>query len=362
MTSPQIVLSPAAVFDIHGRVAVTVAPDTPGEAQLRDMLGPFLGPSASAVQLEVGGAITRVPAQSRAEDAYRYTDDSLFLPEDRVRIVRTDRGFAVEGPGELLTAVVPLLDHLCIRQDTAMVHAAMVDFRGSGVLLPAWGGVGKTSTVAKLMAMPGVGFLADDWAFLTGRGNLLSYAKPMFIKPHHRPIYPELFQGVRKPLAPGWLTSTVSNLATAVHPVIVRYPRTAAFTRRWSPEHRMVHPAEVFGTDKIAQAASLRLAVFLERYDDSEARLERRSNAWMSSRIVGNFHSELPTVSRRLIEALGATGLVPLGEHFAAKTAVIARGLGEVPCYLLRLPASWSADRTSDHVSATVTSLVDGLA
>ncbi|MBT8161781.1 MULTISPECIES: hypothetical protein [Arthrobacter] len=362
MTSQQTTALPTSVFDVHGRVDLKVAPGTPGEAQLRDMLGPFLGPSASAVQLEVSGTITGVPAQSRAEDAYRYTDDSLFLPEDRVRIVRTERGFAVEGPGELLTAVVPLLDHLCIQQDTAMVHAAIVDFRGSGVLLPAWGGVGKTSTVAKLMAMPGVGFMADDWGFLTGRGDLLSYAKPMFIKPHHRPIYPELFQGVRKPLAPGWLTSTVSNLATAVHPVIVRYPRTAAFTRRWSPEHRMVHPAEVFGADKIAQSAPLRLAIFLERYDDSEARLERRSNAWMASRIVGNFHSELPSVSRRLIEALGATGLVPLSDHFSAKTSVIARGLGEVPCFLLRLPASWSADRTSDHVSATVVSMVEGRA
>ena len=48
----------------------------------------------------------------------------------------------------------------------------------------------------------------------------------------------------------------------------------------------------------------------------------------MTSRIVGNFHSELPMVSRRLIEALGATGLVPLEEYFGQKAAVVAAGPG----------------------------------
>lgn len=360
MINQQITTSPAVSFDVHGRVGIRVAQGTPGEAQLRDMLAPFLGPSASTLQLNISNGVTPVAAQSHAENTYRYTEDSLFLPEDRVRVTRTENGFLVEGAGELLTAVVPLLDHLCITQDTAMVHAAMVNYRGAGILMPAWGGVGKTSTVAKLLAVPDVGFMADDWGFITAEGTLLSYAKPMFIKPHHRPIYPDLFQGIRKPLAPGWLTSTISSVATTVHPVIVRYPRTAAFTRRWSPEHRMVHPADVFGPGKIVPQAPARIAVFLERFDGAEARLERRTEAWMAARIVGNFHSELPFVSRRLIEALGATGLVPLGEHFSAKTSVITRALSDVACFVLRLPVAWSADRTSDYVAGTVTSMMDG--
>lgn len=358
MIREQVLALPAASFDVHGRVAIRVAPGTPALAQLYDMLAPFRGNSGAPRELTISGNLSPVPAQSRAEDAYRYTDDSLFLPRDRVQIIRTGDGFRVEGPGELLTAVVPLLDRLCALEDTAMVHAAMVDYRGAGVLLPAWGGVGKTSTVAKLVAIPGVRFMADDWGFLTSEGTLLSYAKPMFIKPHHRPIYPALFQGARKPLAPGWLTSTVSGAATAVHPVIVRYPRTAAFTRRWSPEHRMVHPDEVFGSERLSSLARTRLTVFLERFDGTDARLEPRTQDWMAGRIVGNFHSELPLVSRRLIEALGATGLVPLDEHFSAKTSLVASALGDVPCFLLRLPASWSADRTSDHVTAVVASML----
>lgn len=346
-------------FDVHGLVGIDVAPGTPGEAQLRDMLAPFLGGSRAPLRLHVSGETTPVADQSHAEDAYRFTADSLYLPADRVQVIETRDGYAIQGSGELLTAVIPLLDRLCIRENAAMVHAAVVDYRGSGVLLPAWGGVGKTSTVAKLVAIPGVRFMADDWAFLDADGRLMGYAKPMFLKPHHRAIYPDVFSGARKPLAPGWLTNSVAKLATAVHPVIVRYPKTAAFTRRWSPEHRMVHPEEVFGADHISSGALTRLAMFLERYDGFDARHEVRSPDWMTSRIVGNFHSELPMVSRRLIEALGATGLVPLEEFFSQKAAVVRKALEEVPCSLLRIPASWSADRTSDYVANLISSTLE---
>jgi hypothetical protein len=347
-----------AVFDIHGMVAVRVEERTPGEAQLRDMLGPFLGESQAALQIRVRGPQSAPPEQSTAEDVYRFTADSLTLPRDRVTIIRSIDGFRVEGGGELLTAVIPVLDRLCVMQQAAMVHAAIVDYQGTGVLMPAWGGVGKTSTIAKLVALPGVRFLADDWGFLRSDGTLLGYAKPMFIKPHHREIYPQLFTGVRKPLAPGRLIAPLSRFATAVHPVIVRHPRTAAFTRRWSPEHRMVTPADVFGPDNIAASAPVRLAIFLERFDGVVPSLHSCTTEWMASRTVGNFHAELPLVSRRLVEALGATGLVPLDRHFGEKTAVVAQALHDVPRMLLRLPISWSADHASDHIAGVVGELV----
>lgn len=349
-------------FDVHGLVGIDVHPGTPGQDQLRDMLAPFLTkePSGPQARILVGGAGPGLPVPSRAEDAYRYTDTALHLPRDGVTVRRTDDGFGVTGDGELLTAVIPLLDRLAVTRDAAMVHAAVVSLRGRGVFIPAWGGVGKTSTVAKLLARNGSGFLADDWAFLHRDGRLLSYAKPMFLKPHHRAIYPQVFAGTRKPLAPTGLIKPLERLATAVHPVIVRYPRTAAFTRRWSPEHTMVHPADVFGPERITAQAPVDVAIFLERFDGDDAVLQRRDADWMTARVVGNFHAELPMVSRRMVTALGATGLVPLGEHFADKADVVRQGLGGIPCFVLKLPAAWSADRASDHVAATVDRVLDG--
>jgi hypothetical protein len=356
--------STGTTFDIHGLVGIDVDPGTPGEPQLLDMLAPFLcadkADATSKVRIRVTGEAIELTTPSRAEHAYRYTDDTVSVPRDRVTVRVTDDGFTVAGSGELLTAVIPVLDRLCVQQDTAMVHAAIVDYQGAGVFMPAWGGVGKTSTVAKLLAIDGVGFMADDWAFLRGDGMLLGYAKPMFMKPHHRAIYPQLFQGVRKPLAPSRMTKPLEQLATAVHPVIVRYPKVAAITRRWSPEHKMVHPVDVFGADRIAKQAPTQVAIFLERFDGDDAVFQPRGSEWMAGRVVGNFHSELPTVSRRLVEALGATGLVPLETYFAEKSAVVAKALSSVPCHILKLPAKWSADRASNFVMETVRGVVNG--
>ncbi len=355
-----------AHFNVHGLVALDVASGTPGRPQLVDMMAPFLttpdGQSGSAGRIEVTADADPLVEPSHAEDAYRYTEHTLFLPRDRVTVAKTPDGFKVSGRGELLTAVIPLLDRLCVRSNAAMVHAAIVDYRGRGVLMPAWGGVGKTSTVAKLVRLEGVRFMADDWGFLSDSGTVLGYAKPMFIKAHHQPIYPQLFRGARKPLVPKGLTKPLERLSTMVHPVIVRYPRTASFTRHWSPEHRMVHPAEAFGQENISSSAPLALALFLERYSGTDAILESRSREWMASRVVGNFHTELPGVSRSLIEALGATGIIPLERHFAEKWEVVHRGLSGIGCHVLRLPVDWSADRTSDHVTSTVRVLLDELA
>lgn len=364
-TNPLALPSPVqtgAHFNVHCLVGIEVAPGTPGAPQLVDMLAPFhtACPAGGRSHILVTGTSVTLENPSHAEDAYRYSDDTLFLPRDRVTVTATDADcFTVAGRGELLTAVIPLLDRLCVLNDAAMVHAAIVNYKGAGVLMPAWGGVGKTSTVAKLVRIDGVQFMADDWAFFRADGTVLGYAKPMFIKAHHQPIYPQLFEGPRKPLVPKGLTKPLERASTMVHPVIVRYPRTAAFTRHWSPEHRMVHPEQAFGAENIGSEAPTRVALFLERYSGADAVLEPRSAEWMTTRIVGNFHSELPGVSRSLIEALGATGLIPLERYFADKAKVVRRGLGGIPCHVLKLPASWSADRTSDHVTATVQALLN---
>jgi hypothetical protein len=225
--------------------------------------------------------------------------------------------------------------------------------------MPAWGGVGKTSTVAKLLRVDGVGFMGDDWAFMAGDGRLLGYAKPMFIKPHHRPIYPHLFNRRRKPLVPSMLSKPIAELTTLGHPLVTQYPRVAALSRRWSPEHMMVSPQVALPNATISTAAPLAAAVFVERYDGSEASLEEKDTSWMVSRLIGNFNDELPRHSRDLIAALAATGMMPVERFFADKAAVLARSLNGKPAFLVRVPAAFSADRASDVI---VERLLDVLA
>jgi hypothetical protein len=192
--------------------------------------------------------------------------------------------------------------------------------------------------------------MGDDWAFVSAGGELLGFAKPMFIKPHHSTIYPHLFQRMRKPLVPKRLSRPVGRLTTVVHPFVVRYPRLAATIRRWSPEHMMVPPREALGGSPIVRSAPLSAAVFIERYDGGGPRLSELHPAMMAARMLGNFHIEMTTHSREVLNLLGATGLIPLQDIFADKATIIGKALQDVPTFLLQVPVSYGADHASDVI------------
>lgn len=339
-------------FDIHGRAGLRVQRDAPAATQLEDMLAPFRTSSLARHDITVTGTAMPLLEASHAEHEYRYTDTSLYLLRPKVQIEVEGDGYSLHGTRELLTFLLPLIDRVMTRRDMAMIHAATVDFRGIGVALPAWGGVGKTSTIAKLMRLDGVGFMGDDWAFASGDQRLLGYFKPMFIKPHHQPIYPHLFEQNHKPLVPRSLSKHVADLTTMVHPVVTRYPKLAGISRRWSPEHIMVTPQQALPHAAFTPSVPLKISIFVERFDGDRPVLDPVEESWMIGRLLGNFHSELPADSRDVITAMAATGLAPLHEVFSEKAAVLGRAISGLPCYRLRVPAAMSADTASDAIVA----------
>jgi hypothetical protein len=348
-------------FNIHDIAGIRVDSTAPTARQLKTMLACF------ATEREVPGDIVLTQSHEPMPEAgwleldLAYTERAALFPDDRVQIVRGPDAWHIHGSGELLTTLVPVLDWCMVERGAAMIHAATVSYRGCGIALPAAGGTGKTSTIAKLMRREEFGFMGDDWAFIGDDGTLYGFEKPMFIKPHHRPIYPYLFSGARKPLVPKALSRPVGKLTTMVHPVIVRYPRLADISRRWSPEHRMVAPRDALPGAKFTAAAPLAAAVYIERYDGVVTRFAERSQAWMVDRIIGNFHIEMAGFSQHVVAAMGASNLVPTLRHFREKADVLAQALDGVPCMVLRVPRVYGADPASDDIVAVLADLLPTL-
>src|SRR6266536_3345810 len=310
-------------FDLHGRARMGVARNAPTAAQLRMMFADFLTEDGNGpFDLTVTGEMQPVHGVAYADDTFSYTPDAICLRTPPLQIFRNGTGMRLNGPGELLTTVLPLLDRILVERDVAMIHAATVSIDGHGVALPAAGGVGKTSTIAK----------------------------PMSIKPHHRTIYPHLFHRMRKPLVPKRLSRPIGRLTTAVHPVVVRYPRLAAFTRRWSPEHMIIPPHEALRGSPIVRSAPLSAAVYVERFDGAEPWLGELDRSAMVARMLGNFHIEMTAYSREVLNLLGATGLIPLQDIFADKATILGKALQDVPTFLLQVPVAYGADRASDVI------------
>ncbi|MHC6229011.1 hypothetical protein ACX5I6_04495 [Arthrobacter sp. MMS24-T111] len=337
-------------FDIHGRVTISVDAAAPAARQLQSMLACFASETERQAEIIVDDQPEAMPDAGHVEHELAYTDNSVRFQADRVQVVRDGDHWRIHGPGELLTSVVPVLDAAMVARGAAMFHAATMAYRGHAIALPAAGGTGKTSTAAKLMRRDGWSFMGDDWAFLAEDATLLGYAKPMFIKPHHREIYPHLFEGARKPLVPSQLSGTVGRLTTVVHPYVIRYPRLADFSRRWSPEHRMVTPQAAFPGREITTNAPLAAAIYIERYDGARTRAVEKTRDWMVDRMIGNFHIEMAGFSQRVVTGLAATSVLPWREHFASKGLVLSKALDGRPCHLLQVPAAYSADEASDDI------------
>src|ERR671930_2176256 len=171
---PQEALMTWLHFDIHGRAGIRVAADAPTARQLRTMLQCF----ATGDEVPDDIVVTRHgpprPEAAWLEHEFRYTDTAVAFRAERVEVERRPDGkWQISGPGELLTTLVPIIDRCLVTRGVAMIHAATVAYRDVGIALPAAGGTGKTSVIAKLIRRPDFAFMGDDWAFLDDNGNLL---------------------------------------------------------------------------------------------------------------------------------------------------------------------------------------------
>jgi hypothetical protein len=285
---------------------------------------------------------------------------ALELPAPRLRVqAGPGAELRLTGDGELLVPALALLDHVLVRREAAMVHAAAICRDGRGVCIAGAGGAGKTSAALSLALSRGDGFMADDWCFVTADGRLLGYAKPLFLRPHHRALLPDTPIGRRAPSAPAALVRPLGAVATAVHPIASRWPRAARIARRWWPEYRIVAAVDALQGATVVAAAPLAAALFVERAPCAEAVLEARSAVWMADRLVGSFHAELPRGARDLQAEMAGAGLLSLDRLFARKTAVLRRGLADRPAFRLRLPEELRAREAAETIAAVVDTVLD---
>ena len=314
------------------------------------MLACFATDTERPADILVDDRLEPMPEAGLVEHELAYTENSVRFQADRVQVVRDAEQWRIHGPGELLTSVVPVLDAAMVGRGAGMIHAATMAYRGHAIALPAAGGTGKTSTAAKLMRREGWSFMGDDWAFLAEDATLLGYAKPMFIKPHHRAIYPHLFEGVRKPLVPSRLSRERRPTHHGGAPV--RYPLSAPCGLlpamvAGAPHGRPGDRVPGAGSHHLGPARGRRLRRTLR---GRRSRIVERTSDWMVDRMIGNFHIEMAGFSQQVVTGLAATSVLPWREHFAAKGVVLSKALDGRPCHLLQVPSAFSADEASDDI------------
>lgn len=88
-----------------------------------------------------------------------------------------------------------LLELLFIQQGITFVHGASVAVdKERGILLLAFGGIGKTCFVAKAAKKERVTLLGDDLILVSSDGRLYSYPRPFCLYGYHKELFPEFFK------------------------------------------------------------------------------------------------------------------------------------------------------------------------
>jgi glycosyltransferase involved in cell wall biosynthesis len=80
--------------------------------------------------------------------------------------------------------IEPLLRFVMVTRGYMLLHAACVEFDGTGIILSAFTDTGKTSTILRLVREHGCLFLSDDMTIIDANGNAFCFPKPLTISAH----------------------------------------------------------------------------------------------------------------------------------------------------------------------------------
>jgi hypothetical protein len=265
-----------------------------------------------------------------------YDDESLVLLREgrrnlRTRVMMDDRG-VTEIVCEHGVPAIPLLAHLvnqaALTRGFVAVHASAINYRGLGILMPAWAHGGKTTGLAAFMAH-GAQYVGDEWIFIgPGGESMYGAAHPVNLHDWHLAQLPVTgaLERARRAL--------VRHAARAVPSQRIE----AAVRRRLDRE---VDPVSVFGADRVRLSSPLDVVMLMVRHDAESIRVEACDPASMINRVEAATASEglaFRSVALARDFAQGRRSEPP-ADRFRDRRALLTQALADKPAFVVYHPA-----------------------
>src|SRR5712692_3589841 len=184
-----------------------------------------------------------VPLRSRLANITGPNTALLVTPTYRMMTELLGLGFDL---GHVLEAIIQVK---LLKAGFSLVHGACVDYKGTGVLLPAFANTGKTRTSLGLCRGFGFMFLSDDTTLVDGEAKALSYAG-----------LTNLTKETVKSLGGAGLTAG-ENISLNGKTLLAKF-----LTTRFVQPGIYVPPEKLIG--KVTESAKLGLVCFLEKGKD----------------------------------------------------------------------------------------------
>ncbi|MHC4083931.1 MAG: hypothetical protein ACYSWZ_00620 [Planctomycetota bacterium] len=325
-------------FNIHNLIGLRVERGHASERSVRLVFGPFETEALDHVDLTLQYDPPEIGQHSFASEVYVFTDEHVYIKNYKLHLIKQQDGFVLASKRDLLPFVMPIIQCLLLVKGHSFVHGAAVAVKGQGILLPGWGGTGKTSAIVCLLRdVPNSSFLSDDYTIVDSAGRLLSFPKAFFIYPYHRNLFPHLFTAIHKPLVPQFLSGILERVRTVVRPAIMAMPRLERLARRITPEHMQIPARIVLPEAEFVDAVPLRSILFLERYSGDRTWIDELSPGEVTSRLIGNWYYEQGQCARDLLLGAAGTAVMDFETYFSSMSSVINAALDGRKVYRLRI-------------------------
>jgi len=244
----------------------------------------------------------------------------------------------------------PWLQLLLVPQGVSMIHAAAVEKDGKSLLLPAFGGAGKTLAAGLLIRDHGFKFLADDIAMIKADGTVLPFPRPLFFYDHHLDVFKTFFEKRKSAVAQQRLLGPLKRKIVRAMPLKQMVKsiassfgaegalRRAAATREYLDAGSA---EEVFGPEALSAGGTLDKIVFLQRYTGTELESVDTPSELLVSRmfaiLLNEWKAEWPTVI-----AAGGYGAIDLPSHYEQFTEILTKSVSNISATTLMIPTKAS--------------------
>ncbi|PBB06453.1 hypothetical protein [Salimicrobium humidisoli] len=239
---------------------------------------------------------------------------------------------------------------LLLELNCTLVHAAALEKDGEVLLLPSWGGVGKTATVMRMVKEGEWKLLGDDLVIVKNN-EIHPFLKPFVIYPYHKNLFPQVFQSNKRNII---TNSNLNKLLSSGIPyakkIMRPIPGLLAFARKHNPQSMRVSPLELFDNKEISNGGELKKVIWLERIVGNEVNYYEKEIESLVSKVVSVSILELFAGRINCVYALNGAGIFDYQKTHIKMYDLITSSFKRTENFELDIPTSISIDDVGEIV------------
>jgi hypothetical protein len=272
-------------------------------------------------------------------------ENGVCFPKEKYAIVFKD-GKIQEYTEYANRATNLWIQVLLLKRGFSFIHSAGIELNGKGLVIPAFGGAGKTILMSALRLVEGFKFFGDDFVIVSKKGEMYPYPSDFSIYPYHIPLFPEL-----KNLASGnYLRRRVMfKIFYDVKRAINFFGKKIMglghpLFRGWLATYVKVPTNQLISEDKIGSPQKIFSGVFLERYNGDEVIIGPINIEELTNRICGILNLEFGE-GLYYCSALSAFGFFDLASFQIQQKEAIMGAFSNIQLYRILIPKSMTPEK-----------------